>query len=170
MKLNINGYARHGKDTVADMFCEEANLKKLPASLMYAEDIMTAGILGPYDSIEECFEDRVNHRAEWYDFIRSITDDNPFHYVIKTLTEGDMYVGHRSRYAFEKTQSMCDATIWVDASERGLPQEGRDSCNLDHFGHDFVINNGLSIAHTRRQVQDIIRFLKNKERAINAYS
>lgn len=170
MKLNINGYAQHGKDTVADMFVRVGKLIKLNASHFIAYDIMHLTDLGPYESLQECYEDRVNHRATWYDFIRERNADMPNYYVEKCLEGGDMFVGHRNRSEFELSKDMFDATIWVDASERGLPKEDISSCDLDVTGHDFVINNGRSLEWTEEQVSWIICLLKNKERAINAYS
>src|SRR6056297_2595174 len=113
--LNINGYARHGKDTVGDLF-QKWGLKKASASHFYAQMIMEDNILGPYDSVEECYEDRVNHRSEWYDYIRSITKEDPYYFVSRVLERGHIYCGHRARYEFEKTKPLFDATIWVDAS------------------------------------------------------
>ena len=170
MKLNINGYARHGKDTVADIFCEEAGLKKISASHMYAELIMKDTDLGPYDSIEDCYQDRVNHRAAWYNYIRSKTKEEPTYFVDRCITEGDIYVGHRSRYEFKETKHLFDATIWTDASARGLPKEPLDSCDLDYSGHDFVIDNGSSLAVTRNQIKMIIRLINNRKVAANAYT
>lgn len=170
MKLNINGYAQHGKDTVADLFCKEANLVKVSASHIYARLIMDLKVLGPYDSIEECYQDRVNHRKVWYDFIRRETKYCPSYFVDLCLAEGDMYVGHRSRWEFEQTKEHFDATIWVDASERGLLQEPEDSCNLTVHGHDYVIDNGMSLAVTRNQVKMITRLINNRKVAENAYT
>jgi hypothetical protein len=170
MKLNINGYAQHGKDTVADLFCEEAKLVKVSASHIYARLIRDLGVLGPYESVEACYQDRVNHRKEWYNFIRRETKSNPFFFVDMCLYEGDMYVGHRSQWEFEQTRCAFDATIWVDASGRGMPQEPEDSCDLTVHGHDYVIDNGMSLAVTRNQVKMVIRLINNRKVALNAYS
>lgn len=170
MKLNINGYAQHGKDTVADMFCEEVGLVKVSASHIYARLIRDLGVLGPYESVEECYQDRVNHRKEWYDFIRRETKANPYFFIDMCLLEGDMYVGHRARWEFEQTKDVFDATIWVDASSRGMPEESLDSCDLTVHGHDYVIDNGMSLAVTRNQVKMVKRLINNRKVAENAYS
>ena len=170
MKLNINGYARHGKDTVADIFCEEAGLKKLSASHIIAEAVMRETNLGPYGSIEDCYEDRVNHRADWYNFVRSKSIDNPRYLVDLCLEGGDIFVGHRATYEFEQTKQIFDATIWVDSSSRGLPKESITSCDLDYNNHDFIIDNGSSLAVTRNQIKMILRLINNRKVAANAYS
>jgi len=170
MKLNINGYAQHGKDTVADLFVERHGLKKIPASFLVAEDIIAEGIIGNYHSVQECYEDRVNHRAEWYDFIREKARINPAYYVEKTLERGDMYVGHRGLFEFYETVHMFDATIWVDASGRGYPKEDRSSCELaPYVPHDFYIDNGKTIQETIEQVDMVMKLLNNKKRATYAY-
>lgn len=170
MKLNINGYAQHGKDTVADLFCQHAGLKKLSISHVFAEGIMKETNLGPYDTIEECYQDRVNNRAAWYNWIRSKTIERPNYFVKLALEQGDMFVGHRATYEFEQTRHLFDATIWVDASQRGMPKESITSCDLDCTGHDFIIDNGSSLAVTENQVRMIIRLINNRKVAENAYS
>jgi len=171
MKLNINGYARHGKDTVADLFVKHYGLRKVSASHIYARDIIAEGYLGPYESVEECYQDRVNHRAAWYEFVRSKAREDPTYYVRQILAEGDMYVGHRGIFEYESTCHLFDATIWVDASKRGLPGEGKDSCEMSPtIHHDFYIDNGGDLWETKAQVDAVYKLILNKKEAINAES
>lgn len=170
MKLNINGYAQHGKDTVADMFVVFHKLRKISASMIYAEEIMKDGCLGTYKSVEDCYKDRVNHRAEWYNFIREKSKSNPTYYVAKTLDGGDIYVGHRGLSEYQNTKHLFDATIWVDASRRGLPPEDKSSCNLSPTTpHDFYIDNGGAMYETQKQVESVFQLINNRKRAQNAY-
>ena len=171
MKLNINGYARHGKDTVADMFVKHHGLIKVSASHVYARDIMAEGYLGPYESVEECYQDRVNHRKEWYEFIRSKAKEDPTYYVKQMLAEGDIYVGHRGIFEYESTAHLFDATIWVDGSKRGLPPEDKSSCEMSpKIFHDFYIDNSGDLWETKAQVDAVYKLIQNKKDAINAYS
>jgi len=68
-KLLIIGHARHGKDTLAELLRDTFELKFVSSS-QAASDIFIFDELKDkygYTTPEECFEDRVNHRAEWYD-------------------------------------------------------------------------------------------------------
>ena len=170
MKLNINGYAQHGKDTVADMFVEFHKLKKVAISLVIAKDIIEKGELGPYDSVEDCYQDRVNNRGYWYSFIRDKCKHDNLHYTNIAITEGDIFVGHRNQKEFQAGKSMVTATIWVDASGRGLPKEDNDSCDMSPLvKHDFYIDNSGELYETRQQVDAIMQLLNNRKKALNAY-
>lgn len=170
MKLNINGYAQHGKDTVADLLTEHYQLQKASASHLIAQAIMDENVLGPYQSLEECYEDRKNHRETWYQFVHHKRINNPSWMIQETMENGDMYVGIRSTAEYLNNVYQFDATIWVDASRRGVPKEDSDSCELGpEINHDFYIDNGGSLDQTMKQIDAIMVLLKNKKRAINAY-
>ena len=170
MKLNINGYGQHGKDTVAGLFTE-FGLSTINISHEIAKDIMEElHTIGPYESWEEAYEDRVNHRAEWYNFVRYKCEDDKTYYVRKALQLGDIYCGHRHWKEFYAGRELVDATIWVDASRRGLPKEDPTSCELDPTDHDFVIDNGGTLAETLKQVRSVVTLINNRKRALNAYS
>ena len=71
MNLLIIGHARHGKDTVAEIISEFTGYK-FESSSMAAARIFIFDALKEkygYKSFNECFEDRVNRRKEWYDLI-----------------------------------------------------------------------------------------------------
>lgn len=170
MKLNINGYAQHGKDTVAGLF-KGFGLRTINISHEIAKDIMKElPSIGPYESWEQAYEDRVNHRVEWYNFIRSKCENDKTYYVRKALQLGDIHCGHRHWSEFYAGRELVDATIWVDASKRGLSKEDPASCELDPTDHDFVIDNGGTLAETLEQVGSIVTLINNRKRALNAYS
>jgi hypothetical protein len=159
MKLCINGYARHGKDTVADMFTM-LGLKKFNISEQYALEIYNKRPFGvKYDSPEDAYNDRVNYRKEWYDYIVGKVKTEPFRYVKMALELGDMYVGERNREHFLETKHVYDATIWVDASER-LPAESIESCNMQPLDHDYIINNNHDMANLMKEVADVYQYIR----------
>lgn len=162
MKLCINGWAQHGKDTVGDMFAL-LGLGKFPISLAIAEDIMNETNLGPYESVQECYENRVHNRAFWYNFIRNKCADDPAHYVKIALEKGDIFCGHRNTREFEASKHLFDATIWVDASIRGKEREGIESCDLTPAGHDYIIQNDR-LPDTMRLVATIYEIIDKKKK------
>jgi hypothetical protein len=73
-----------------------------------------------YKTLEECFEDRFNHRDEWF---KLMCDYNYFDKtrLAKDITKDfDMYVGMRDIVEFQACikNNIFDLVIWIDASER----------------------------------------------------
>jgi hypothetical protein len=70
-KLLIIGHARHGKDSMAEILQENFGLKFKSSSEAAAEIFIYDVLKGKYSykTPQECFKDRVNHRAEWHQLI-----------------------------------------------------------------------------------------------------
>lgn len=147
-KLLIIGHARHGKDTLAEIWSQVFRFK-FTSSSMKAAEIFIYNALKPkygYTSFEECYEDRKNHRAEWYELIKSYNEKDRTKLAVEILKDNDCYVGMREReeiLACDK-RALFDLKIWVDASER-LPLESVSSFNIDRQLSDIVIDNNDSI-------------------------
>lgn len=147
MKLLIIGHARHGKDTVSELLVDVLGLK-FRSSSDFANERAVYPVLAPkhgYTSLEECYQDRVNHRREWYNLIRSYNGDDPSRLAREVMQENDIYCGMRHREEFEacRREGVFDHVIWVDASER-LPQESADSMSLTIDDADIVVDNNGS--------------------------
>tara|TARA_R110000782_G_scaffold21299_1_gene57308 strand:- start:10447 stop:10956 length:510 start_codon:yes stop_codon:yes gene_type:complete len=143
-KLLIIGSARHGKDSMAEILSEKFGLK-FASSSQAASDIFLYDTLKDkygYKTSEECFEDRVNHRAEWYEMICDYNKDDKARLAKDILKVTDCYVGMRDREEIEECmrQGLFDLIVWVDASDR-LPIESKDSFNIDKSCADIIISN-----------------------------
>lgn len=145
-KLMILGYARHGKDTVADILVKHFGLKKEDSSQFAGKQVMmpyfaSRGI--HYASWDECYRDRVNHRQEWYEQITAYNTPDRARLAREIYTVSDMYVGIRNRSEFEavKAERLFDYSIWVDASRRGIPPESTASNTMTKEMADHVILN-----------------------------
>ena len=143
-KILIIGHKRHGKDTVAEIFNEIFDLS-FESSSEAASRIFLYNALKEkynYQSPEECFEDRVNHRAEWYELIKEYNKEDRAKLAKGILKNSDCYVGMRDREEISEciAQDLFDVVIWVDASDR-LELEGSDSFNIDRSCADFIIDN-----------------------------
>ena len=143
-KLLIVGSARHGKDTFAELLRDNFGLK-FKSSSQSAADIFLYDKLKEqygYTTPEECFEDRVNHRQEWYEAICDYNKDNLARLAKDILSSADCYVGMRDRAEIKACmeQGLFDLIIWVDASER-LPKEPSTSFNIDKSCADIVLEN-----------------------------
>ena len=55
-----------------------------------------------YTSFIECFEDRMNHRAEWHDLIKNYNNPDKAKLAKEILNHNDMYVGMRSQAEIDK--------------------------------------------------------------------
>jgi hypothetical protein len=99
-----------------------------------------------YETLEECYEDRVNHRPEWFNLLRAYNGEDPARLGRELFAEYDVYCGLRNREEFQamKRAGLFDLVIWVDASER-LPLETSDSMELCVGDADIVIDNNADL-------------------------
>lgn len=141
-KILVLGHARHGKDTVAELLRDRHGFSFTSSSLFCAEHVVYPSLKATYDSAEECFEDRNNHRAVWYNIISSYLADDPALLGRNIFAEHDIYVGVRSddEYTAIMTEGLADFVVWVDASNR-LPDEDESSFTLTDIRADFIIDN-----------------------------
>lgn len=151
---------RHGKDTMAEILRDNTDLKFLSSS-QAAADIFLYDVLKEkygYKTPEECFEDRVNHRPEWYQLICDYNKDDRTRLAKDILKITNCYVGMRDRDEIEecKQKGVFDLVVWVDACKR-LPKESADSFNIDETCADIIIDNNGTVEEFIRRV---IRFGK----------
>lgn len=159
MKLLIIGHARHGKDTVAEMIDDMFGLT-FKSSSQAAADIFIYDELKDkygYNTPEECFEDRVNHRAEWHDLIVDYNKEDKARLAKGILENADMYVGMRSSAEIDEclVQGLFDYVIGVYDPRK--PHEPEDSFNIDLFAEaDLIIPNGGSLGELESKVHNVI--------------
>ena len=153
MKLLIIGYGRHGKDCVAQMIVNETKMTSTSSSLFAAKEVVYPEMKDEYVSVEECFQDRHNHRKRWYDLICEFNRNDPTSLSKAIFKEHDIYVGLRAKVELDavKSAGMVDKVIWVDASQR-LPAEGKDSCTVTKSDADFVLDNNGTLSDLRQNV------------------
>mgnify|MGYP003655332485 CR=1 FL=1 len=154
-KLLIVGSARHGKDTLAELLNEEFGYT-FESSSQSAANIFLYDELKDkygYKTPEECFEDRVNHREEWYLAICDYNKDDKARLAKGILERSDCYVGMRDREEIEEClrQGIFDLVIWVDASDR-LPNEDASSFNIDKSCADVIIENNGTFEEFKAKV------------------
>ena len=144
MKILILGNGRHGKDTLAELFNKYFELTFMSSSQASADFFLYNQLKDKYGytTSEECFEDRVNHREEWYQAICDYNKDNRARLAQDILSRTDCYVGMRDKEEFKECvkQKLFDIIIWVDASKR-LPLEPGTSFNINMSDADIIVEN-----------------------------
>lgn len=144
IKICVLGHMRSGKDTLAEIFNQEFGLT-YKSSSMAAAEIFIFNVLKykyKYKTLNECFEDRVNHRAEWHKLICDYNKNDKARLAKDILENSNCYVGMRDTEEINECikQKLFDLIIWVDASER-LPEEDKSSFNIDKSCTDIIIEN-----------------------------
>lgn len=163
-KLLLIGNARHGKDSLAEILNEEFGYT-FESSSQSAANIFLYDLLKDkygYTTPEECFEDRVNHRQEWYEAICEYNEEDKARLAKGILERSDCYVGMRDRNEIEECmkQGIFDLIVWVDASDR-LPMEDASSFNIDKTCADIIVENNGTYEQFREKVLRLGRNLLN---------
>ena len=163
IKLLIIGDACHGKDTLAEILNEHFGLKFISSSQACADIFIYDALKDKYGykTPEECFDDRVNHRSEWYQMICDYNKDDKAKLAKEILKYNNTYVGMRNHDEIEecRKQGLFDLIIWVDASER-LPKEDSTSFNITKADADIIVENTESLDRFIMKALRLGKFLK----------
>lgn len=176
-KVLVMGYARHGKDTVCELLRDRYGLRFVSSSQFCAERVVFPAVrkmwerfngasptrveqpaVGPYATPLECFDDRANHRKFWFDTITAYNTPDLSRLGREIFQDFDVYCGIRNHREFHalKNAGVFDVAIWVDASGRGLPAEGKDSCTVEPWMADFVLDNSGSLEDLSRNLEALV--------------
>jgi hypothetical protein len=159
-RLLILGWARHGKDTAAEYLRDKHGVRFASSSYFLAEKVVMPELSKrgiEYASLDDCYADRVNHRALWRDIIAEYNGDDPARLARAILADCDCYVGMRTAHEYAAAKPLFDHVLWVDASARGLPPEGRDSMDIDYAPDMIRIDNSGTLEQLRGHLDDWMR-------------
>jgi dephospho-CoA kinase len=164
IRIMLVGEGTHGKDEVAKILVSEYGMK-CESSSMFACKLFIFDALKDkygYESVEACYEDRVNHRAEWFDLISEYNKDNPTRLAKGIFNSNDVYVGIRNKTEFEacRREGEFDYAIWVDAFERLGHTEGTDSNQITPDMADFNLDNNGTLEDLPKEVRDCMQVVK----------
>lgn len=158
MKIVVTGHARHGKDTVCKMLAEILDVKWQSSSMVAAEKVVFPALKGPYgyDTVEECFEDRVNHRKEWFDLIVDYNTPDLARLGRDIFEQSSIYCGLRNIHELNalRAAGLVDLVIWVDASGR-CESESNDSCTIVMEDCEWTVYNDGTLDELRSVMVDV---------------
>ena len=161
-KLLIIGYGRHGKDTVCEILEQDFSFT-YDSSSSFCNKLFIYNQLKDkynYKNEQECFNDRHNHRKEWYDAICEYNHYDAAKLGREILNQYDIYCGLRNKREFfaMKNTGVFDYAIWVDRSEH-LPKEDPSSMSLEQWMADYTIDNNRSIEELRFNTHNLINYI-----------
>lgn len=161
-KLMIVGHGRHGKDTVSEILRDKFGYTFRSSSDYCAEHVIFP-ILGPlygYKDFTECFNDRHNHRKEWYDLIHEYCKEDNARLGKEIFSKYGIYCGlrHKAEFHSMRNQMVFDFAIWVDRSDH-LPEEAETSMSIKPWMTDFIIDNNSDLAQLETNVDHLMQTL-----------
>lgn len=152
MKVLILGHGRHGKDTVGEMLETHFGLKSISSSRYALEEAVwpVMRLTHGYKDMDECFEDRSNHRELWYTLIKMYNTPDKSRLVKGLLENHDVYTGLRCNEEYAVAKEYFDLIIWVDAADR-LPLEESMKIEYDLI-EMIVLDNNHDLNYLEHQV------------------
>jgi hypothetical protein len=160
-RLLLLGYARHGKDTVAEMLRDKHGFRFVSSSEFVGREIIWEnwGKIR-YPTFEAMFEDRVNWRVQWMEMIAIYNTPDKSKTARTMLERGyDMYVGMRRMDELEASRDLFDHIVWVDRSEHLPPETGSMDITRDNAEPDYIIDNNGTLEDLERKVDDFCNSL-----------
>lgn len=160
MKHLIIGYARHGKDQLAE-YLEECGVACMGSSWAACQRVVYPLLKGKYAyiTVGECFKDRVNHREEWFKLIEDYNRSDPARLAKEIYQDRDVYTGMRSRHEFSGVMATIRPVVWWVDRSKHVADEGFSSNELTQDDADFIIDNNGSLKDLRvkaRVLADIV--------------
>lgn len=145
MKILVIGHAEHGKDAAALCLGRELGVAFISSSEFCAARAVYPLVSDLYADWRACFEDRRNHRALWRHASEAYNLRPGPSLAEQVLALAPIYVGMRSRAEFNRSKSLFDVVVWVDASER-LPLEPAASMDLTKDDADLIVDNNRGLS------------------------
>lgn len=142
--LVIFGHKQHGKDTACLYVQKHFGLSFISSSFFACVEFLYKEMkeVHGYKSIQECYDDRNNHRKYWYEAIRDYNTPNKTRLGTALFEDHPIYCGIRDLEEFEalKAAGLIGLAIFIDASGR-KEEESLDSMKLNREHGDIVITN-----------------------------
>ena len=146
----ITGHGQHGKDTACEYLRDKFGMafsgSSWTACELFIYDLMKDAF--GYESPQECYDDRHNHREFWYQAILGFNTPDKARLGKIIFEDNDCYCGLRDPDELKalRASGKVSLVIWIDASER-KPPESSASMKITKDDADIVLpNNGTKKA------------------------
>ena len=163
LKLLVIGHGRHGKDTVCEILEKNYNYSFESSSQFCSKLFIYDNLKDKYGyaNEEECYSDRHNHRAEWYNAICNYNEKDAATLGREIFKAHDIYCGLRNKREFfaMKNTGVFDYAIWVDRSNH-LPPESKESMSLEHWMADYTIDNNGTLNDLNFNIYQLMSHLE----------
>lgn len=145
----VIGLARHGKDTVCEILRDIYGFSFESSSRILLEEVVYPVLKDTYgyESMEECYADRHNHRQEWFNLLAAYNAEDKAKLGKLIFSKYDIYCGLRNRQELDALVSagLVNHIIWVDAEQRLGITEFSDSITITKDAANHVIDNNHSL-------------------------
>ena len=162
LKLLVIGHGRHGKDTTCEILRDKYDYS-FESSSKFCSKLFIYNMLKDkygYANEEQCYADRHNHRAEWYDAICAYNVPDAATLGREIFKTHDIYCGLRNKREFfaMKNTGVFDYAIWVDRSDH-LPPEAKNSMSLEQWMSDYTIDNNGSLEDLEFNIKQLLSYI-----------
>lgn len=163
LRFLILGHARHGKDTAAEYLRDIYGIEFRSSSFFLAETVVRPALERrgiAYPTLEACYADRERHREAWADIIEDYNRDDRARLAKAILAEADCYVGMRKMREYWASRDLFHVILWVDATGRGVPLEGKGSMDIT-FDPAWMlrVDNGGTVEHLHAELDAVMASL-----------
>lgn len=142
-KILIAGDGGHGKDTFCEILRDMYGYTFASSSMVACAVAVypTLKVMWGYETIEECYADRRNHRKAWFNLIAEYNEKDPIRLAKHIYSSNTIYNGIRRREEFEAiVKEFKPIVVWVDASDR-LQDSKEDTQEIKAYECNWIINN-----------------------------
>jgi dephospho-CoA kinase len=159
MKIVVCGHGRHGKDTVCEYIRDRYRFSFVSSSWFLTEPVIWPVLGDLYNSLQECFDDRHNHRDVWYNLIAEYNQLDHARLGVEIFAEHDIYCGLRNIRELTALRNRVDCTVvWVDRSAI-LEPEPNTSITISDADADYVLDNNRTLSHLYDQIDNLMHLL-----------
>ena len=165
MNIVILGHGQHGKSTVAHMLFQKHHLISRDSSIVSAEIFLYDMLKDEYgySTLRECYNDRINHRQEWYDLIYAYNIPKT-RLAEEIFSNSDIYVGMRSNDELQASLKESIIYLILGVYDYRKPLESKESFDINIWEScDFIIPNSGSKGDLEKRVNKLepLLFIKN---------
>lgn len=141
MNILILGEKRSGKDTIAEMLEEEFGCTHMSSSMAGANKFIfkTLQPLYGYESIEECFEDRHDHRQEWFNLICEYNKDDLTRLAREIMKDHDIYVGMRNDKELQECKMINLFDVIIGVIRPDTEGESKSTMDIDVVKESHIL-------------------------------